>query len=117
MDLPVINHESASPDDPQGSRGHTRRSFIRRVAGGLAIAVPAFRVLAGAGSASAANPCAKTHDTYTGHYCSNTGTNGCNFNVHTGSCIGEYTVYSATQTGYVCGYYTDVECEVCCHNS
>ncbi len=101
--------------------GTSRRAFMGRIVGGVAIAVPAFRVLASPMSASAGTinagtapakpygPCAKTHDVYNGHTCgAMSPLEGCPQG-YVAYCIGHYTIYSSTVTGYVCGTFTDNE--------
>jgi ferredoxin len=84
-----------------------RRSFVRTLAGGIAVAVPAFGVLASAAPpAWAYVPCTATHEDYDGHSC------GVLSNIcPTGevlTCIGHYTVYD-NKLGIVCRTFTDDE--------
>lgn len=54
----------------------SRRTFMKRVVGGLVIAVPAYKVLAGAGIAEAATPKACSgacYPTIVGVYCAGSG--------------------------------------------
>jgi hypothetical protein len=95
-----------------------RRGFLGYAIGGITIASPALRVLAGASPASAASvassdPCAKYYVKYLGHDCS--GASGCPSGSD-GDCIGNYDKYSST-TGQYCGSFQDIECEECCHYS
>jgi len=94
--------------------GSSRRTFMGRFVGGLAIAVPALRTLAG-GKAAAATVvpfarCDNTYTVYTGHYCSsNPIIKSCDSKVgDPGWCIGEYDVYDAND-GSWCRHFTDVE--------
>lgn len=120
---------SASTPGENGSRTSSstrkevsRRNFVLKWLGSLAVAVPALQVLARTQPASAAqislipeaDPCANYYIKYLGHYCSNTGTNNCDSGSD-GSCVGEYNKYAAS-TGQYCGSFTEVECEECCHN-
>lgn len=94
------------------SSSATRRTFMRRLGGTLAVAVPAIRVLASSRSAVASvtpdiDPCADTYNKYEGHYCTVGGGNTCPAGT-AGDCIGEYTIYSRI-TGQVCGQFTDDE--------
>jgi hypothetical protein len=106
--------------------GGSRRSFIKRMVGGLAIAVPAFRVLLSPSPASADTPrsqpadvpetcsggcsiCSKVYVKYNGHKCQPYGIRTCPPPPGGGTCIGYYTIYSAIVTGFVCGSFEDNE--------
>jgi hypothetical protein len=109
------SNPSAAPTNGMDPRG-SRRTFIRRLIGGLAIAVPALRVLASSAPASASpdvRPCVKTYVVYEGHYCTSTGTSSCVTGDESGDCIGNYVVRD-TYTGQICRRFTDVECRGCC---
>lgn len=123
---------SRSSDPPKSPLPHdrhaattNRRVFLGRVIGGLAIAVPAFQVLASPASASAVapdshpdgctggciNPCAKTYSQYVGHACGHTPIAGGGETCPTGviaNCIGLYNYYSTT-TYQLCSQSTDDE--------
>lgn len=130
-----MSRANSEPQSPLPHDRHAattnRRVFMRRVLGGIAIAVPAFRVLASSAVASAdtlkvpqgsaptaqacaatpdagcPGPCSKTYVKYNGHSCG-----GNPLSCPTGAvafCIGHYTIYSAIITGYVCGTFTDDE--------
>lgn len=103
----------------------TRRTFIGRLAGGLAIAVPAFRVLTESKPALAAtanprpqvspdsctgscDPCDEVYVVYNGHKCQPYGIATCNSRYGGGTCIGYYTTYSV-DTREECGTFTDNE--------
>ncbi len=95
--------------------GSSRRTFIRRFAGGLAIAVPALRTLAVGKPAVAETAvpfgsCVNTYVVYEGHYCStNPLIKTCNGIVgNLGRCIGEYNVYDSGDGSY-CYSFTDDE--------
>jgi len=92
----------------------SRRTFLRGLAAGVAVALPAVRVLASGPQASAKvtaipniNPCSKTHTKYIGHYCTWGGGSTCPAG-DAGECVGEYVIYSSI-TGAVCGRFTDNE--------
>ena len=109
----------------------TRRVFIGRFLGGLAIGIPALRVLTGQTPAyaqtgpgsvsknpsplvctgSCPGPCSKTYLKLNGCGC---GGYSPPFNISckgpaVEKCICSYTVFSATQTGYVCDRFTEQE--------
>jgi hypothetical protein len=115
-----LGHVSQAPP-PQDRKGvaSTRRTFFRRVLGGLAIALPAYGVLSGAGPAlSAVNPqacsagcpapCSKVYLVYEGHHCSGFGLPGSCAGPAISHCIGVYHKYDST-TGQYCGQITDDE--------
>ncbi|GAA2165385.1 hypothetical protein GCM10009727_84020 [Actinomadura napierensis] len=100
--------DAAKPGSPPRS---TRRAFIRHTLGGLAIAVPAVRALAGSTSASAAAfpaaKCSKVYLTYRYHYCSTKLVHTC----PTGwvrRCVARYDKYDSS-TGAYCGEKFDDE--------
>jgi hypothetical protein len=109
MDLSKGDLElSSSAIPPPGS---DRRTFLRSLAAGVAIAVPAVRVLASGPQASAkviphAAECSSTHEVYHGHTCTAGGT-GCPVG-DAGSCIGHWSVVSNI-TGRVCSTFVDNE--------
>lgn len=86
------------PHEPSG-RNIDRRSFLSRIAAGLAISVPALRVLLGSTPASA-DPqhkhCSKLWIVYLGHSCV------------CGRMIGRYEARCST-CGYICNTFTDDE--------
>jgi hypothetical protein len=105
----------------------SRRVFIRRVIGGLAIAVPAFGALLKSSPAPAEtlhasgaltpgsgprqiNPCGpgNTYTVYEGHKCQPYGISTCPAPPGGGTCIGYYSVYSRVD-GTLCSTYTDNE--------
>jgi hypothetical protein len=89
--------------------GSDRRTFLRRMLGGIAIAVPAMAVLAAARPAGAipeADPCAKTYVKLITQYCSN-GESTCTPAGDPGDCINQYARYSST-TLQLCDTYEDV---------
>jgi hypothetical protein len=114
------------PESESQSQRHaatSRRVFVRRVVGGLAIAVPAFRVLGSSTRASAGttaksvpqicdqgcpDPCAKVHIEYKGHYCSLTPFSSTCGPGKGGTCYGRYVAYSTT-TGQECYSFEDDE--------
>lgn len=93
-------------------RGGSRRTFLKRIGAGLAIAVPAFRVLLDSGPAFAAGRCEFTYNVYIGHYCSSGG-GPCNSCVGPGNCVGEYEKFDA-DTGHYCTTWVNIECYACC---
>jgi hypothetical protein len=112
-----VKPESAPPgDDHRDHVGNhnTRRVFIRRFVAGLAIGVPALRVLAGQTPAYAQtmsslalqpDPCLKTYIRLSGCGCGS-GTAGCSGpqSIH---CVCSYVIYSSTVTGHVCGTFSE----------
>jgi hypothetical protein len=48
-----VHPRGDGPEDHAGRHGSSRRTFLRRLAGGLAIGIPAFRTLAGQSPANA----------------------------------------------------------------
>jgi hypothetical protein len=107
MDLFKGDSESTVPVTPPVSA--SRRTFLGRLMGGLAIAVPAVRVLASAPSAAAKssaipniNPCSKVYLVILDTWCS-TGQAGCPSG-SAGTCSQEIEERSAT-TGQSCGSY------------
>src|ERR1039457_6211978 len=118
--------QSSSPHDGHAANS-TRRVFLGRIIGGLAIAIPAFRMLANPSSASAdthniplapmstpdacggscPGPCSKTYEVYDGHQCGGEAFGSCPAGFLT-NCIGYYTRYSVS-TGQYCSSFTDNE--------
>lgn len=79
MDLHKGDLELSSSAAPAFSSD--RRTFLRSLAAGVAIAIPAVRVLASGSQASAkviphAAECSSVHEVYKGHHCTAGGT-GC----------------------------------------
>jgi hypothetical protein len=127
MSQPGGEHHSASPRQQRGSAS-TRRVFIGRLVGGLAIAVPAIRVLGSSTPASAqtrahthvaggpspdsctgsCNPCSSFYVVYNGHNCGSI-KGSCPTTGPFNECVGYYTKYSSIIRGYVCGTFTDAE--------
>jgi hypothetical protein len=110
MDLSKGDRELSSSTAP--SLDSNRRTFLRSLAAGVAVGVPAIRVLASGTQASAKvipniNPCSKTYVKYIGHYCTWGGGSTCPAG-DAGECIGQYVIYSSI-TGAVCGRFTDNE--------
>jgi hypothetical protein len=106
MDLFKGDSESTVSAAPPAAA--SRRTFLRRLMGGVAIAVPAMRVLASAPSAAASsdiphiNPCSKVYLVILDSWCS-TGQAGCPAG-SAGTCSQEIQERSAT-TGQSCGTY------------
>jgi len=105
--------ESNSASQPSPPRDHravssTRRTFMTRVIGGLAIAIPGFRVLVGTVPATAASTIPRVNScnfiVYRYHYCGskNTCPQG---SKHT--CWGHYDVYDGS--GNYCYSFRDNE--------
>jgi hypothetical protein len=97
---------ASQPRQPDNSPidGSTRRTFMRRFVGGLAIAVPAFGTLinVNATPAFAPDPCRSTYSRYQGHTCGPR--NSCPVGSGT-RCIGVWYKYSQLD-GRFCGSYT-----------
>jgi hypothetical protein len=109
MDLFKGDSQSPPPSLSVLPSNSDRRTFIRRVIGGVAIAVPAMAALASARPAEAApdiNPCAKTYVKLITQYCSN-GESRCSAAGVPGDCINQYGKYSST-TLELCDTFEDI---------
>ena len=110
------------PSPPPGRRtgSSTRRIFLKRAIGGLAVAIPAWRVLSGTAPAAAATPgscdagcppppCSKVYLQYEGHHCasSNPPNDTCQ-GPDVAHCIGTYFKISS-YNGQYCGTVYDDE--------
>lgn len=129
MSSPMERKRMPSGNDvDHDTNGHnTRRVFLGRLAGGLAIGVPALQILMRQSPAYAQtrnktaagpktcdggcpDPCETVYEQYQGHGCGgysvfNTTCKG----PVVEECIGYYILYSAEVTGEVCGDFSDPE--------
>lgn len=116
-------HSRNSADNKRSTWDVNRRVFIKRLAGGIAIGLPAIGALMGqkpaqvkavpnACSGSCPNPaCNKVYEKYMGHGCGGYGVgqiSTCSGQIGE-ECVGLYYLYSATVTGFFCGSFTDGE--------
>jgi hypothetical protein len=109
----------APPPQNRWISSTSRRTFFRRALGGLAIALPAYGVLASAipaqsavsphaCSANCPAPCSKVYLQYEGHHCASGGAPGSCAGPVLSSCIGTYDKFDV-HTGQYCGSFTDNE--------
>jgi hypothetical protein len=124
-----VGSDNSDLDPAKGPRSRptdsNRRTFIARLVGGIAIAVPAFRVLTRSEPAQAetmsarpqvgpdscsgsCDPCENVYVVYNGHKCQPYGIVTCNSKYGGGTCIGYYTTYSV-DTGQECSTFIDNE--------
>jgi hypothetical protein len=104
------NETPSSPPPKRPRARSSRRTFIARAVGGLAISVPAIRALASTAPAVAASPaaaCSSYYVRYNGHHCNIIEETSCPTGI-AHRCIGEYDKYDS-KTGQYCGYYKDDE--------
>lgn len=96
----VLPRPKSTAIAPSTAEKPGRRNFLKGLAGGLAIAVPALGVLASASPAFADDPCAKVYQVILDTWCSN-GADFCP--VGPGyTCLQQYELRSST-TGQNCG--------------
>ena len=111
------DHES-EPSAPRSRLGasNTRRTFMKRAIGGLAIAIPAYRVLSSTAPASAAtpgsctgscpDPCATVRLKLLGSHCAGNALSTSCKGPAVSACILTYDKISTT-TGQVCGTFIE----------
>jgi len=115
---PMPDRAGYSRKSPKPSVPSSRRTFLKRFAAGLAIALPAVHTLVNSSPAIASAPCTeagllaceRVYLVYQGHSC---GRKDACPSPGTSSCVGIYYAY-CTCSGKFCYSFTDVECSTCC---